>query len=71
MCMGVLTSPVSVMRSRQLQRLQKVADVQARLKRTEKELFEAVRAAREVEASWTDIGKSLGVTQQSAWRKFS
>ncbi len=68
--MATLTGPASVMRSRQFARLQKVTDVKVREVRTEKELREAVAAARAVGATWKSIGKALGVTEQSAWERF-
>jgi hypothetical protein len=30
-----------------------------------------VRQAREAGRSWTDIGRSLGISRQSAWERFS
>jgi len=69
--MGVLTSPQSVARSRLIQRLQKVADVGRRQTAVEVELRESVAAARREGASWTDIGKALGITRQSSWKRFS
>jgi len=68
--MTVLTSPASVMRSRRIQRLQKVSDVKAREVAAEKELREAVAAARAVGASWAAIGKALGVSESGAWQRF-
>lgn len=65
-----LTSPASVARSRGIQRLQKVTDVQVRAKRTEAELREAVAAAREAGASWSAVGKALGVSESAAWQRF-
>jgi len=47
-----------------------VTDVKVREVRTERELREAVAAARGVGATWKAIGKALGVTEQSAWERF-
>ncbi len=69
--MAVLTGPASVMRSRQLARLQKVTDVKVREVRTEKELREAVAAARVACASWSAIAKALGTAVSSAHERFS
>jgi hypothetical protein len=52
-------------------RLRKVADVKSRKVSVENELREAVAAARREGSSWSDVGKALGVTAQSAWRMFS
>lgn len=57
-------------RSRQIQRAQKVSDVQQRARRTEQELREAVAAARAAGVSWTDLGKALGVSRQAATERF-
>jgi hypothetical protein len=32
---------------------------------------EAVRQAREAGASWSEIGKEIGVTKQAAWQRFA
>jgi len=68
--MATLTGPKSVMRSRRLARLQKVTDVKVRAVRIEQELIEAVGAARESGASWSALGKALGVSESAAWQRF-
>jgi hypothetical protein len=37
----------------------------------EKAMWQTVRKAREAGHSWTEIGKPLGVTKQTAWQRFS
>ena len=37
----------------------------------EKAMWQTVGKAREAGQSWTEIGKSLGVTKQTAWQRFS
>jgi hypothetical protein len=37
----------------------------------EKAMWQTVGKAREAGQSWTEIGKALGVTRQSAWERFS
>jgi len=37
----------------------------------DKLLREQVRRAREGGCSWTEIGRALGTTKQSAWERFS
>jgi hypothetical protein len=37
---------------------------------TEARLLRAVRKARDVGVSWTDIGHSLGITKQGAHKRF-
>ena len=37
----------------------------------EKAMWQTVGKAREAGQSWTAIGKSLGVTKQTAWQRFS
>lgn len=68
--MANLTGVSSVERSRRLQRLQKVTDVQVRARRTEVELREAVAASRAAGAPWSAVGKALGVTESAAWQRF-
>jgi hypothetical protein len=37
----------------------------------EKAMCQTVGEAREAGRSWTEIGKALGVTKQTAWERFS
>jgi hypothetical protein len=37
----------------------------------EKAMWQTVAQAREAGQSWTEIGKALGVTKQTAWERFS
>lgn len=64
-------TPQYVKSSRQVQRLRKVSDVKQRAVRTERELVEAVAAARAEGVSWTDLGKALGTSRQAATERFS
>jgi hypothetical protein len=36
-----------------------------------KPMWQTVGKAREAGQSWTEIGKALGVTKQTAWQRFS
>ena len=37
----------------------------------EKLLYESVQMAREAGHSWSEIGKTMGVSKQAAWERFS
>lgn len=53
---------------------QLLADIVRAAERTaeaDRELHEAVQAARDAGYSWTEIGDVLGVKRQSAWQRFS
>lgn len=50
--------------------LAKIAVAQIRLRAAERELDEAVMAARDVGLSWQAIGDVLGVTRQGANKRF-
>ena len=50
--------------------LGKIAVAQIRLRAAERELDEAVMAARDVGLSWQAIGDVLGVTRQGANKRF-
>jgi len=66
-----LMTPEYVKTTRQNQRLRKVGDVRRRELAVAVELREAVAAARASGASWTDLGKALGTSRQSATERFS
>lgn len=50
--------------------LAKIAVAQIRLRAAERELDEAVMAARDVGLSWQTIGDVLGMTRQGANKRF-
>jgi len=50
--------------------LRALADWKERDEELQAELEETVRQAREVGASWEEIGYELGVTKQAAHKKF-
>ena len=50
--------------------LAKIAVAQIRLRAAERELDEAVMAARDVGLSWQAIGNVLGMTRQGANKRF-
>ena len=51
--------------------LRSIADLVARRNDVNKELNAAVRSAREARRSWSEIGAMLGVSKQTAQKKYS
>ena len=50
--------------------LRMIADLVDRRDRVEEEITAAVRAARQANRSWSEIGAMLGVSKQAAQRKY-
>ena len=48
----------------------RIREAQHQVDEAERELREAVRAARADGATWEEIGDALGVKKQTAWERF-
>lgn len=55
---------------RDAQHFRRIVRAREHLEAAERELRDAVAAARKAGDSWTVIGAALGVTRQSAWERF-
>jgi hypothetical protein len=78
LCQQVMTKPASDRRLAPWQQIDDVDAVLANLPRVAKAggqvemtLTEWVRRARELGATWERVGEALGITRQSAWKRFS
>lgn len=60
----------STVKSRDAVHFRRIIAAQDGVARADRELHDAVRAAREAGDSWLSIGMALGVTKQAAQKRF-